>query len=99
MLRKLLICGLAAGACAGLLATGFAMVVGEPAIDRSIAYEHGRELRAAKAVGMQHEVVLAAPVPRSVQKSIGLLTAAIVYGTALGGVFALVFSIAYGRIA
>ena len=29
MLRKLLICGLLAGVCGGLLATGFARVVGE----------------------------------------------------------------------
>jgi hypothetical protein len=99
MLRKVLICGLAAGACGGLLATGFAAMVGEPAVDRSIAYEHGRVLRAAKAAGVQHEVVIPAPVPRSVQKSAGLLTAAVVYGMALGGVFALVFSVAYGRIA
>jgi uncharacterized membrane protein YidH (DUF202 family) len=99
MFRKLLICGLVAGACGGALATGFATVAGEPSIDRAIAYEHGRVLRAAKAVGMQHGVVFPDLVPRSVQKSAGLLTAALVYGLALGGVFALVFAVAYGRVA
>lgn len=99
MFRKLLICGLAAGACGGLLATGFAQLAGEPAIDRSIAYEHGREVRAARAVGVTHEIVMPAPVSRNVQKSVGLLTAAVVYGFALGGMFALVFGFAYGRVA
>ena len=50
MLRKLLICGLAAGACAGLLATGFVSLVGEPAIDRAVAYEHAHERSAHSAV-------------------------------------------------
>jgi hypothetical protein len=99
MFRKLLICGLVAGACGGALATGFATIAGEPSVDRAIAYEHGRALRAAKAVGMQRDVVFPETVPRSVQKSAGLLTAAVVYGLALGGVFALVFGLAYGRVA
>ena len=37
-------------------------------------------------------------VSRSVQPSIGLLTGIIVYGAALGGLFALVFAVAYGRV-
>lgn len=100
MLRKLLICGLAAGVCGGVLATGFASLVGEPAVDRSIAYEHARITRAAERAGVERELIMpAAPISRSVQKSVGLLTAALVYGLALGGVFALVFAVAYGRVA
>jgi predicted cobalt transporter CbtA len=82
MLRHLLICGLIAGVCAGALAAGFATVTGEPAIDRAIAYEGAH----------------AAPVSREVQKSAGLLTATVVYGLSLGGLFALVFAVAYGRV-
>jgi hypothetical protein len=37
-------------------------------------------------------------VSRAVQSSIGLFTGVVVYGTAFGGVFALVFAYAYGRI-
>src|SRR5919204_1343153 len=96
MLRKLLICGLAAGACAGLLATGFVSLVGEPAIDRAVAYEHAHERSAHSAV-VEHEAP--APVSRALQKSAGLLTAALVYGLALGGIFALVFAVGYGRVA
>jgi hypothetical protein len=82
MLRNLLICGLVAGVCAGTLAAGFATVTGEPAIDRAIAYEGAH----------------AGPVSREVQKSAGLLTATVVYGLSLGGLFALGFAVAYGRV-
>jgi len=39
MLRNLLLCGLLAGLCGGLLATGFARVVGETQINQAIAFE------------------------------------------------------------
>jgi predicted cobalt transporter CbtA len=82
MLRNLLICGLIAGVCAGAIAAGFATVTGEPAIDRAIAYEGAH----------------AGPVSREVQKSAGLLTATVVYGLSLGGLFAIAFAVAYGRV-
>ena len=37
-------------------------------------------------------------VSRKVQKSLGLLTGVVVYGTAIGGLFGLVFAFAYGRM-
>jgi uncharacterized membrane protein YidH (DUF202 family) len=92
MLRNLLICGLIAGACAGLLATGFAELAGEPSIDRAVSFE----AREAKAAGEAPEPVL---VSREVQRTAGLLTAAVVYGLALGGLFALAFGYVYGRVA
>jgi uncharacterized membrane protein YidH (DUF202 family) len=88
VLRKLLICGLVAGLCGGLLATGFASVAGEPAVDAGIAYQDAQEDPGA---------AVPAPVSRDVQKSVGLLAGAAVYGVALGGIFALVFALAYGR--
>jgi predicted cobalt transporter CbtA len=92
MLRNLLICGLIAGACAGLLATGFAELAGEPSIDNAISFE----ARQARAAGEAPEPHL---VSRGVQKTAGLLTAAVVYGLALGGLFALAFGYVYGRVA
>jgi hypothetical protein len=92
MLRNLLICGLIAGACAGMLATGFAEVAGEPSIDKAISFE----ARQAKAAGEAPEPDL---VSRGVQSTVGLLTAAVVYGLALGGLFALAFGYVYGRLA
>jgi hypothetical protein len=91
MLRSLLICGLIAGLCGGLLATGFARVVGEGPVDQAIAFE-GQQ---AKAAGEAEEAPI---VSRAVQKSFGLLTAAVVYGLSLGGLFALAFAAVYGRV-
>jgi predicted cobalt transporter CbtA len=91
VLRALLICGLLAGLCGGLLATGFAKAVGEPPLDRAVAWESARD--AAKGEAPHAEVV-----SRTVQSSIGLAAGACLYGIALGGLFALVFAGAYGRI-
>jgi predicted cobalt transporter CbtA len=91
MLRTLLICGLLAGLCGGLLGAGFAKVAGEPPLDRAIAWESAR----ASAKG---EAPHAALVSRTVQSGIGLLVGACVYGVSLGGLFALVFAGVYGRI-
>jgi Probable cobalt transporter subunit (CbtA) len=91
VLRTLLILGLIAGLSGGIVASGFAKVVGEPPLDRAIAWEsaHARGAGAAS-----HDEV----VSRTVQGSIGLFTGACVYGVSLGGLFALVFAGAYGRL-
>lgn len=91
MLRTLLIWGLLAGLCGGIVGSGFAKVVGEPPLDRAIAWESAH----ARAAG---EAPHAEVVSRTVQSSIGLFTGACVYGIALGGLFALVFAGAYGRV-
>jgi predicted cobalt transporter CbtA len=91
VLRNLLICGLVAGLCGGLLATGFARLVGEGPIDRAIAFETAK----AKAAGQHEESPI---VSRTLQKSLGLLTAAVVYGLSFGGLFGLVFAVVYGRV-
>jgi hypothetical protein len=91
MLRNLLICGLIAGFCGGLLATGFAEIVGEPQVQRAIAFERARD----KAAGVPEEAPV---VSRTLQRTVGLLAAAVIYGLSLGGLFALAFAGAYGRI-
>jgi predicted cobalt transporter CbtA len=91
MIRTLLIWGLLAGLCGGLLATGFAEITGEQQIDAAIVFEDAQ----AKAAGEAPEPAL---VSRDLQKSAGLLTASVVYGLALGGIFAIVFAVAYGRV-
>jgi hypothetical protein len=93
MLRTLLICGLIAGACAGGLGFAFANIAGEGSVGAAIAFE---EKKAAEA-GEADEG--AAAVSRDTQKGIGLLTATLVYGLAMGGIFALVFAFVYGRVA
>jgi hypothetical protein len=89
-----------AGVVAGLLAFGFARVFGEPQIDYAIAFEQQMEQAAnaqahAASAAHEHEKEL---VSRKVQAGIGLLTAVVVYGAGIGGLFAIVFAFAYGRI-
>lgn len=92
MLRTLLICGLVAGLCGGLVAAGFATVAAEPAIDAAIVYEQSQSTPG-------HDGNASAPVSRELQKSVGLFGASMIYGLSLGGIFALVFAFAYGRVA
>jgi pimeloyl-ACP methyl ester carboxylesterase len=91
MIRTLLIWGLLAGLCGGMLATGFSELAGEPAVNQAIAFESS----SAAAGGEPHEHAI---VSRGVQRSVGLLTAAIVFGLSMGGLFALAFAFAYGRV-
>lgn len=110
MVRTLLIRGMLAGVIAGLLMFCFGRLVGERQIDRAIAFEtqkqgrpavghshtHGASTPAAHAHADEAEAEL---VSRSVQAGLGLFTAVVIYGAALGGLFALVFAYAHGRAA
>ncbi|MGC1408461.1 MAG: CbtA family protein [Acetobacteraceae bacterium] len=91
MVRTLLVRGLLIGLLAGLIVFGFALVFSEPLINRAIAFE--RHL---------HEMAGDAPEPevvsRAVQSTVGLLVGVLVYSCALGGIFALVFAYAQGRL-
>ncbi|HKA04962.1 MAG TPA: CbtA family protein [Acidimicrobiales bacterium] len=93
MVRNLLIRGLLVGLVAGLAAFGFARWKGEPSVNKATAFESAVEAQHA-AAGSSHDE----EVSRSVQDSAGLGAGAILYGVAMGGVFALVFTVAYGRI-
>ena len=100
MVRTLLIRGMLVGVVAGLLTFGFSKVFGEPQVDRAIAFETQLdEARAAQdaAKGMHHEDEPEL-VSRSVQAGFGLFTGVVVYCTAFGGLFALVFAAANGRV-
>ena len=91
MVGALLIRGMVAGALAGLLASGFAWVFGEPQVDLAIGFE--QRLRAVAGEAPEPELV-----SRAVQSTAGLLTGILVYGIALGGIFSLVFAYTYGRL-
>jgi len=91
MMTNFLVRGMLVGIVAGSLAFGFARVFAEPQIDKAIAFEEAMD----KAKGEDPGPDL---VSRPVQSSFGLLTAVIVYGTAIGGLFALAFAVAYGRV-
>lgn len=108
-MRDLLVRGMLAGLFASLLAFGFAKVFGEPQVERAIAFEekvsggeghqHGADGH-EHAAGAQesHDEGERELVSRDMQSGIGLLTGVAVYGTALGGLFALAFAFISGRL-
>ncbi|WP_036262532.1 CbtA family protein [Methylocapsa aurea] len=91
MVGGLLLRGMLAGILAGFLAAAFATFAGEPSIERAIAFEAAVE----QAEGQPSEPEI---VSRETQRSVGLFTAAMIYGAAVGGFFGLAFAFAYGRI-
>ena len=81
-----------AGCLAGLVGFCFAWTVGKAPVEAAIAFE-AHVASAAHQDEHAHEVV-----SRSMQSTAGLGTGTLVYGVALGGIFALVFAAAYGRL-
>ncbi|AXC14350.1 putative cobalt transporter CbtA [Acidisarcina polymorpha] len=90
MTSSLLLRGMIVGVIAGILVFLSAHWLGEPQVDRSIAFENA----AAQARGEAPEAEV---FSRRVQKTAGLLTATVGFGAALGGIFGLVFAFTYGR--
>ncbi len=99
--------GMIVGFVAALLSFGLLKVVGEPEVDRAIAFELAMDEAKAKA---EHDVAVAkgeTPPPyeeepelvsRPTQAGIGLFTGVATYSVAFGGLFALAFAVCYGRI-
>jgi hypothetical protein len=95
------------GFVAALLSFALLKTIGEPSVDRAIAFETAMDEAKAKA---EHDAVVAKgenPPPyeeepelvsRPVQGGIGLFTGVAVYGVAFGGLFALAFAVCYGRM-
>jgi hypothetical protein len=91
MVRSLLVRGMLVGLAAGLLAFAFAYIFGEPQVQKAIDFEDA-------LARLHHEGAEAEVVSRGLQRTLGLLTGTVAMGVALGGLFALVFAYAYGRI-
>ncbi|MGV4985996.1 CbtA family protein [Streptomyces sp. NRAIS4] len=85
--RRLLVRGMLAGLAAGVLALIVAYVLGEPNVDKAISFE--------EAHSHEHEMEA---VSRSLQSTAGLATGVLVYGVAFGGIAALAFCFALGRM-
>jgi Probable cobalt transporter subunit (CbtA) len=95
------------GFFAGLLAFGILKTIGEPTVDKAIAFESAMDEAKAKA---EHDAAVAKgenPPPveeepelvsRPVQGGIGLFTGAMTYSIAFGGLFSLAFACCYGRM-
>ncbi|MGW2946352.1 CbtA family protein [Streptomyces sp. NPDC001226] len=85
--RNLLVRGMLAGLAAGVLALVVAYYFGEPNVDSAIGFED--------AHSHEHEMEV---VSRSLQSTAGLATGVLVYGVAFGGIAALAFCFALGRV-
>ncbi|MBF6331256.1 CbtA family protein [Nocardia transvalensis] len=102
MEKRIIGLGVLFGALGGLLAFVFARVLSEPIIERAIDYEGGREdaqLELEKAAGHAvphvHEAEL---FSRTVQANTGLGFGMIVFGAAMGALFAVVYCVCLGRV-
>lgn len=91
MVGRLLLRGMLVGALAGIFIFIFARIFGEPLVDWAIGFEE----KAAQAAGEAAEPEI---VSRATQAGLGLFTGAMIFATAVGGLFALVFAFVYGRV-
>jgi hypothetical protein len=96
MERRIIGCGLLAGAIAGALAFLFARIFVEPVIDRAIGYEDG----AGAAMAHDHggHVQNVELFSRGVQANIGMGFGVLAFSVAMGALFAVVYCVAYGRV-
>ena len=100
MEKKLILRGTLAGAIAGLISFVFARIFAEPQIRAAINYESARDAAQEaidKAAGIAtveggHEVFT-----RSIQENIGIGAGMILFGAAMGALFAVVFAVCLGR--
>ncbi|MFG2975000.1 CbtA family protein [Streptomyces sp. NPDC048331] len=88
--RTLLVRGMLAGLLAGVAAFLVAYLLGESKVDAAIAIE--------EAASAGHDHGEDAPVSRALQATAGLGTGVLLYAVALGGIAALVYCFALGRI-
>jgi hypothetical protein len=101
MEKRLILRGLLAGAVGGLLAFLFARIFAEPLIQQAIDYESGRAAAQAaldKAAGVPVEPADAEVFSRVVQADVGLGVGVILFGMAMGALFAVAYCICLGRV-
>jgi hypothetical protein len=97
MEQRFVLRGFAAGALGGLLAFAFGRVVAEPLIQRAIDYASGRDA-AENALRRATGLAAAAPDPelfsRTLQRNLGLGVGMVLFGIAMGGLFAVAYVLA-----
>jgi Probable cobalt transporter subunit (CbtA) len=87
--RTLLIRGMLVGVVGAGIAFLFARLFGEASIDQAIMFETSHTPAGA------HDPAV---VSRVIQSTVGLGTVVLVYGAAIGGIFALGFAVSHGRL-
>ncbi|WP_019925244.1 CbtA family protein [Nocardia sp. BMG111209] len=100
MEKKIIGRGVLLGALGGLLAFVFARIMAEPIINRAIDYESGRDdaqMALDKAAGKPMADMGPDIFTRSQQQNLGLPFGMIVFGAAMGALFAVVYYLAISR--
>ncbi|HWD06044.1 MAG TPA: CbtA family protein [Amycolatopsis sp.] len=101
MEKKLVLRGLLAGALGGLLAFVFARIFAEPQIQAAVDYESGRDA-AQEALDHGGTTAMAHDGPevfsRAVQANVGIGAGMILFGVAMGLLFAVVYTVCLGRV-
>lgn len=95
--------GLLAGALAGVLAFVFARIFVEPVIELAIGYEEGigaahATLESAAGVAAHSHGEEGGGFSRAIQQNIGMGLGVLLFSLAIGALFAVVFTVAYGRV-
>jgi hypothetical protein len=98
---KLILRGVLVGALGGLLAFVFARIFAEPQIQAAIDYESGRESAEAvihQAAGLPAEAGGPEMFSRAVQANVGIGVGMVLFGLAMGALFAVVYTVSVGRV-
>jgi hypothetical protein len=101
MEKKLILRGLLAGAVGGLLAFVFARIFAEPLIQSAIDYETARDTAQnalSKSLGLPVGMDGPDIFSRTIQADVGLGVALILFGAAMGALFAVVYTFCLGRV-
>ena len=100
MERRFILRGLLVGAIGGILAFVFARIFAEPQIQAAIDYESGREAAQAaldRAAGLPTETAEHELFSRTIQANVGIGAGIILFGAAMGGLYAVAYILACGR--
>lgn len=101
MEKRLILRGILAGAIAGVLAFVFARIFAEPQIAKAVDYENGRDAAQAalnRAAGLPVDTPGPDLFSRSVQADVGLGVGLVLFGMAMGALFAVVYTVCLGRV-
>jgi predicted cobalt transporter CbtA len=101
MERKLILRGTLAGVLAGVLAFVFARIFAEPQIAKAITYESARDAAQAlidKSAGVSPEPAGPDIFSRTIQADVGIGVGMILFGAAMGALFAVVYTVCLGRV-
>jgi hypothetical protein len=98
--RRFIFRGLLVGAIGGILAFVFARIFAEPQIQAAVDYESGRDAAQAvldRAAGIPAEAADPDLFSRTIQANVGIGAGMILFGAAMGGLYAVAYILACGR--